>query len=350
MNILHLHTNLNLTCGISKTIYLIAKYPVEGNKHFVVALSGDAGKKFEESNIIVRFLNYNNLKTFKILNVIFCLKKFIRVKNIDIVHSHHRYFDFIAYLLSFFCKIKRVTSVQSFVYGKKLLSYKSPILLAAGDSVKKHLIEYFNIPEKRIIVFNNFVDLSELTVTRTPEEIKSELKIPVDSYIIGYVGRFSIKEKGIDILIEAFKSFCEKNKNAYLVMIGEGQDIKEVNLNSNVKILSPKKNIFDYYSIFNCLVLPSRIDPFPLTVLEAGMMKVPFIGSDVNGIREVITDGVDGLLFDKEDEAILLKKIQAFFDDRNYTEECSDKLYEKIIKHYERKSALEHLDKIYKYL
>jgi L-malate glycosyltransferase len=350
MNILHLHTNLNLTCGISKTIYLIAKYPVEGNKHFVVALSGDAGKKFEESKIIVKFLKNNKTKILKEFNVIFYLRRFIRVNNIDIVHSHHRYFDFIAYLLSFFCKIKRVTSVQSFVYGKKLLSYKSPVLLAAGDSVKEHLIEYFDISGKRIIVFNNFVDLSESMVKRTPEEIKRELKIPAGSYIIGYVGRFSIKEKGIDILTEAFKSFCGKNGNTYLVMIGEGEDIKKIKLQSNVKILSPKDNIFDYYPVFDCIVLPSRIDPFPLTVLEAGMMKVPFIGSNVNGIGEIIKDGIDGLLFNKDNEAMLLEKIQTFFNDRNYAEECSDKLYEKIIKRYSCTTSVEFLNCIYEKL
>ena len=59
MNILHLNTSLNLSCGISKTIYLIAKYPVENEKHYVLAINGDAEKKFKDSNINVSFLEYN---------------------------------------------------------------------------------------------------------------------------------------------------------------------------------------------------------------------------------------------------------------------------------------------------
>jgi|WetSurMetagenome_2_1015567.scaffolds.fasta_scaffold05860_3 glycosyltransferase involved in cell wall biosynthesis len=347
MNILHLHTNLNLTCGISKTIFLIAKYPIKGDKHFIIAFDGDAEKKFEDSKLNVKFLKCNRKKIIGIYRTFSYLRKFIKANNISILHSHHRYFDFISYLLSFFCKVNRVTSVQSFVYGKKFLSYKSPVLIAAGESVKKHLIENFKISEERIIVFNNFVDFNEAKTIRTQDEIIKELNVPLNSYLIGYVGRFSIKEKGIDILIDAFNIFKEKYENIYLIMVGEGEDIKKINIPTKVVVLSPRDNISDYYSVFNCLVLPSRIDPFPLTVLEAGIMKIPFIGSNVNGIREIITNGVDGLLFDVEDKMMLLEKMEMFYANRNLAGLCASGLYEKIKRNYECNSAIDFLNKIY---
>jgi len=349
MNILHLHTGLNLTCGISKTIYLIAKYPIQEDKHYVIAINGDALRKFEDAKISVKFLN-NGKGLTGVLKTILYLKKYIKANGIDVLHSHHRFFDFISYIISFFCKTKRVTSVQSFVYGKKLLSYKSPVLLAAGDSVKKHLMEYFNVSENRIIVFNNFVDLNEAKAQRTPDEIRKELEIPADSYLIGYIGRFSIKEKGIDILINAFNAFGKKHESVYLVMVGSGEDINKIKVPSNVKILSSKNNIFDYYSVFDCIVLPSRVDPFPLTVLEAGMMSVPFIGSNVNGIKEIITDNKDGLLFEKEKVNMLLEKLEMFYNERDFANKCADKLYKKIIKRYNCITSVEFLNCIYKKL
>jgi L-malate glycosyltransferase len=350
MNILHLHTGLNLTCGISKTIYLIAKYPVKEDKHYVIAINGDALEKFEESKINIRFLNHNGKKIIGIFKTISYLIKFIKANDINILHSHHRSFDFVSYVLSFFCKIKRVTSVQSFVFGKKLLSYKSPVLLAAGESVKKHLIEYFKISEKRIIVFNNFVDTNEVKAQQIPEEIKKKLNIPENSYLIGYIGRFSIKEKGIDILIDAFNVFREKYKNVFLVMVGSGEDIEKIKIPSNVKILTPQQNIFDYYSIFDCIVLPSRVDPFPLTVLEAGMMRIPFIGADVHGIGEIINNNINGLLFEKENVNMLLEKMEIFYNERNFANICSNKLCNKIIKRYNCQTALEFLNCIYEKL
>lgn len=350
MNILHLQTGLNLTCGVSKTIYLIAKHSTEGFKHFVIAMDGDAGDKFTDAKINVTFLNSDDGSERSLLGKILAIKKFIKKNKIDIVHSHHRYLDLIAYIISFFCKIKRITSVQSFVYGKKLFSYKSPVLLAASESVKKHLCDYYNIKEKRIVIFNNFVDTQEISKGVKTESIKKELGIPEDSYIIGYVGRFSVKEKGIDILINAFEKFYNENRNSFLLMVGKGEDIKNIKIPANVIVLTAKENIFDYYRIFDCLVLPSRIDPFPLTVLEAGMMKVPFIGANVNGIPEIIEDNITGLLFDKENINMLKEKMKLLYNERKFAKEIADNLYQKVADNHNHIKDLEKLEKIYKEL
>lgn len=348
MNILHLHTGLNLTCGISKTIYLIARNPSENINHFVIALNGDAERKFIESGIPLKILNIDkdsfgaNSKSFSFI------KKFVKENNINILHSHHRYMDFLSFMISFSCDVRRVTSVQSFVYGKKYFSYKSPLLLAAGESVKKHLINYFGIDEKRIKVFNNFIDTDEIPDSNNTYFLKSELKISPDAYIIGYVGRFSIKEKGIDVLINAFKMFSEKYPDSFLVMVGSGEEIKEIKeIPPNVIILNSKKNIFDYYRIFDCVVLPSRVDPFPLTALEAGMMKKPFIGSDVNGISEIIENEQDGLLFPKESSMMLLEKLEKFYNDSKFAVKCGEKYYQKVTGKYNIHIALQNLNKIY---
>jgi glycosyltransferase involved in cell wall biosynthesis len=351
LNILHLHTGLNLTCGISKTIYLIAKYPVGNAKHFVAALDGNAGDKFSKSNIDVKFLNNSKNSLTGFLRTVKYIKKYIGEKEIDIIHSHHRYFDFVSYVISLTSKIKRVTSVQSIVYGRKYFSYKSPQLLTAGESVKKHLLSYFGIKENRIAVFNNFVDENEIPQNIDTNCIKKEMGIPVNAYVTGFVGRFSIKEKGIDLLIDAFNKFEEKHKDAYLIMIGGGEDIKKMNIDSEkIIVLDSVPDIFKYYKVFDCLVLPSRVDPFPLTMLEAGMMKVPFIGADVDGIGEAIKDREDGLLFQKNNTEMLLEKMELFYSDRELAGKCSDKLYEKIKNKYTCEKALMNLNNIYENL
>lgn len=318
--------------------------------HFVAALDGDAGDKFEVVHIKVTFLNLNNYSFINVFKIFFKLKKIIKKNKIDIVHSHHRFFDFVVYILSFFCKIKRVTSVQSFVFGKKLFSYKSPVLLAAGESVKKHLINYFKINEERIIVFNNFIDVEEIPGDSDVSSIINNLSIPENSFIFGYIGRFSVKEKGIDILIEAFNKFRKLHRNCFLVMVGGGEDIKKISIPENVITLESKENIFEYYKMFDCLILPSRIDPFPLTVLEAGMMKIPFIGADVDGISEIIEDNTDGLLFPKENVTVLTEKMEMFFKEKDFAKKCACNLNEKVLKKYNRKIAIEKLNKIYEKL
>jgi L-malate glycosyltransferase len=350
LNILHLQTNLNLTCGVSKTVYLVAKRGAESHNHFVVALGGDAGKKFSDAGINIKFLNLYYDSPGKNIKIISSVKKIVKEKNIDVIHSHHRLFDFVAYIISFTCKIKRVTSVQSFVYGKKLFSYKSPVLLAAGESVKNHLINYYKIENDRIIVFNNFIDTNEIPEYNNKKTTKKKLGITEDAYVIGYAGRFSVKEKGIDILVNAFRKFNGKNKDSNLVMVGGGEDFKKIDIPENTLTVESKENIFDYYGIFDCLVLPSRVDPFPLAVLEGGMMQVPFIGANVNGIPEIIKDNEDGLLFEKENENMLIEKMYMYYNNRDFARKCAGNLNRKVVEKYNHKKAIELLNKIYEEL
>jgi len=345
MNILHLHTGLNLTCGISKTIFLIAKYPEENCRHFVLALNGDADGKFKEAGINVGFI-----KSKSTAGIFLFLGKYIKENKIDIIHSHHRYADYLSYLVSFLYKVKRVTSVQSFVYGKKSLSYKSPVLLAAGESVKNHLVSYFRVNESRIKIFNNFVDLNECQNLKNRDEMLAELGIVKDKFVFGYIGRFSVKEKGIDVLVDAFCRFKERHPEAELFMAGNGDDINNINIPCNVKIINAAKNIFDYYNILDCIILPSRVDPFPLTVLESGMMKIPFIGSNVNGISEIIEDNINGLLFEKENTDMLVEKMEVMFADRKFANQCANNLYTKICDNYTCEKSLKKLYVIYKNL
>ena len=85
-------------------------------------------------------LNFSRTNLFESLKILIYLIKFIRKNSIQIVHSHHRYFDFIIYVVTKFVKIKTITSVQSKVYGYKALSYKADKLIACSNCIKKHLI------------------------------------------------------------------------------------------------------------------------------------------------------------------------------------------------------------------
>ena len=124
MNILHLHTGLNITCGISKTIYLVSKYLNDDFRHFIIAENGDAKQKFEDAELKVNILNLSRKNIYNNLKIYFFLKKYVKDNNIQIIHSHHRYFDLISFLIKKTLPVKTITSVQSKVTGKKYLSYK----------------------------------------------------------------------------------------------------------------------------------------------------------------------------------------------------------------------------------
>jgi len=149
-----------------------------------------------------------NQKYHRINQIIKKCKK----ENIDILHAHNRYFDFLAFLVSKIITIKRITSVHSKVYHKKWLSYKSPKLIAASNSVRNHLINNFNIPVGKIVVINNFIDDNKEFVFSIRDEgigIEKEYfeSLIVSAFLICEEISIGSGKKPIEVTAEVFPEF-----------------------------------------------------------------------------------------------------------------------------------------------
>ncbi len=335
MNILHLQNHLNISCGVSKTIYLIAKNTSSQFQHFAACYGGDGFSRFESINIKPVILKDHKNSVFGFVRHLIKLYSFCKQNQINIIHSHHRYFDLLAFLLSRIIKVKTITSVHSIVFGKKFFSYKSDFLIACSNSIKSHLINNFNIDDRRIKVIYNSVDPKEIVLTITKTELLNSLDIPLDKFIIGYFGRLDFKEKGIDILLEAFLNLSKINKGVFLLLIGNGID--EIKIRSfiaqsklNAKVMNSQKDIYNYFQLLDVFILPSRVDPFPLVMLEAGLMRKPFIGSNVDGIAELIDNEKIGLLFETGDVKQITNCILRLIDNKEFARNLSENLYKKI--------------------
>jgi hypothetical protein len=153
-----------------------------------------------------------------------------------------------------------------------------------------------------------------------------------------FIGRFS-KEKGVDILVKAFKEIYTEKKRVSLIMIGEGEEEKSLKTYCSENelpgiFIKPKPNIFDYYNIADVIVLSSRVDPFPYVMFETGLMNKPFIGSNVDGLSELIKHRTNGLLFESENVSELIKCIQMILEDQTLAEQISKNLHNEVIENY----------------
>lgn len=335
MNILHLQKEINLACGVTKTIYLIVKNTDKSYRHHIICLGGDGLIRFERIGFFLIVIHYNRFSVSGAIKIFFYLLKFCKKNKIDIIHSHHRYFDFLSSIVGKYLKIKTVMSVQSKVYGLRFFSYKSDLLIACGETIKKHLINYFKINPRRIKVIHNFVDLDEVNINIPNSDLRNKLGICTDSFALGFFGRLNKREKGLDLLLESFKILIKRYEKLHLILVGDGEDKRYVenfinNNNLKIKLVSSSENIFDYYNLCNIIVLPSRIDPFPLVLLEAGLMKKPFIGSNVDGISEVIENNENGILVRPENVNELVEAISFLIENESKAKELGENLYKKI--------------------
>lgn len=335
MNILHLTKDFIIVNGITTLIKTLVSND-KLNNHFIASnfISEELKKNCNE-NILGKLLP---LKLSYLFPNIISVIKICRTNKIDIIHAHHRYYELLGYFVSKVYPIKTLATVHSKVIGKKLFSYKADKIVVVGESIKRHLIEYFGISERKIIVINNFINAEQIPLTKDKASVKTELQLK-NNYIIGYVGRFDIDEKGIDILVKVIPKVIASFEDIVFILIGEGKDKKFLLDNTkifmkNVRIVNTKTDIYNYMQVFDLFVLPSRIDPFPLVMLEATYLKIPVIGSNIDGISEFINDKDDGMLFTSENVNELYDNICTIKSDMLYSSKLANKAFEKVNNHY----------------
>ncbi len=136
--------------------------------------------------------------------------------------------------------------------------------------------------------------------------------------VIGFVGELREK-KGIATLLDAYAKICKKG-TAFLLIVGEIRDGEDKKLFDDFRITNPQLPITvtghiphadlpAYYSLMDVFVHPSLRDGMPNAVLEAMACRKTVIATPVGGVKDVIEDGVNGLLVNVNDAEGLAEKI-----------------------------------------
>jgi glycosyltransferase involved in cell wall biosynthesis len=163
------------------------------------------------------------------------------------------------------------------------------------------------VPQKKITFVRSGVD-PEIAAVGAPPRRHSD-----DVLRIGFIGRW-LEPKGLHVLIEALEQL-PKEIRFHLKVIGvAGTDKvdmayrdkieKLVAGNSKYEFVSnqPRAAMNEFYQSIDVLAVPSQLlETGPLVVLEANALKVPVIGSDLGGIRELVRHEENGLLVPHDD-------------------------------------------------
>ena len=90
-----------------------------------------------------------------------------------------------------------------------------------------------------------------------------------------------------------------------------------INNNSSIECVKEKSGdeLVAYYAASDCFVFPSYREGFPNTVLEAGAMGLPSIVTDINGSREIIVNGKNGIIIPSKDTDALYHAMKKMTDD-----------------------------------
>lgn len=158
-------------------------------------------------------------------------------------------------------------------------------LIALNNSMKEELNELFKVDDT--LVLNNGIDISSFNNSIQFLEGRKSLGISEGAFVIGHVGRF-VAIKNHSFLIDVFAEIEKKNKNAFLLMIGNGEKIQfvrnklsKLGLENKYLILSERTDISDLMRMMDVFVFPSFSEGMPVTLVEAQISGLKCIVSDV---------------------------------------------------------------------
>lgn len=213
------------------------------------------------------------------------------------------------------------TSVQMYMI-KRFLSVPDTVdiiicvSVSVADDMKKWIPQAANLVT---YVPNPVVNSTLFEMSKVPVEHPwfNDPKIP----IIISVGRLHIREKNQPILFRAFSEII-KERNARLVVIGDGPDIEKLlALSKDLKILEHthffgfQDNPLRYIAKAQVFVQTSLFEGLPTVIIEALACGTPIIATDCpGGTREILEDGKWGTLIPVDDWKALVREIHEVLD------------------------------------
>ena len=220
-------------------------------------------------------------------------------------------------------------------------------VIPEGEGVKNDLLNN-GITKKplKVLGYGNVKGVDMEKCSRRPEVMEIAEKLRKDDcFTFLFVGRI-VRDKGINELCRAFDKLSGV-ASVRLLLVGSYEDSldpineesrKVIADNPAVEAVGPKygDELLAYYAAADCFVFPSYREGFPNTVLEAGAMGLPSIVTDINGSREIIKQGENGVIIPSKNADALFDAMLKMFRDGQARERMAGNAWKMIADRFEQ--------------
>ncbi len=259
----------------------------------------------------------------------FCLEHHIDVVNAQ--SSKDRYLTIQARIFYgmksklFFTRRQHPEDIGGFIKTWFYSSFTDRIIVVS-ESLKSYFLKK-GYNEKDLFVIQNGIPAFrfDLISQEKMKEIKNQYQLTNDDFIIGVISR----KKNQDLVVKAL-SLLPIKVVVLLVGIQQGEYddiISELAIKQRVIYTGDvaPEDVMNYHSLCNIHILPSSLEGLPQTLLESMGCGIPNIGTNVSGIKDVIRNGDNGLLFEDHNIEDLVHKIKLIMNNEQLSKQIAEK-------------------------
>ena len=232
---------------------------------------------------------------------------FVRNNRIDIIHCNDRWTAMFGYLAQFATQVKYVYSARAMFSDKRCSRwFLGDNIIAVSNAVRDNLTGFFGVPSHRITVIYNGTDIKH-----SSEEERAALRtrygIATDASVLSIIGRLT-KVKGHSILLASLEKVLPMHPKLRVLCVGDGElrdslqdQVWRSGLSSCVTFCGNQDDVATYIDISEFTVMPSLFEGMPGSAIESSLLGKPVVAADVGGLKEIVKDGVTGLLVPRGD-------------------------------------------------
>lgn len=213
------------------------------------------------------------------------------------------------------------------------LTYEAWRLIVCSEFMRGEAVRLFNCPADKIDVVFNGVNAEKFQFDWEESErqqLRQKYAKP-DEQIVIYVGRF-VREKGIQVLLNAAHMVLAEKPNTKFLIVGGGQRerfekfVDWAGLQDHVIFAGFRANraLHELYRCADVAVFPSLYEPFGIVALEGMAAGVPVVSSDAGGLKEIVIHGETGLTSYANDPSSLAWAIREALNNPEKTRSMAD--------------------------
>ncbi len=354
LNILITTQSGNVSGATYSLLYLARGLKEKGHKIILAVPEGRLLHKLAVENGItfypIRFRPKLSIKSIKAIDHL------VRLEKIDIVNaqeSRDRYSVILSKII-FGWKAKIILTRRQRVATNNFFKrwfhvrYSEKIIVISEGL--QQLVKRKGFPLSHTHVIHNGLPIDQYVLSReTIEQLRSKYRLAVNEVVIGCVARpkrqdqmvnaLKVLPKGWKMLFVGLSESAFKEKWPKI----ETDEIRDQLIFTGT--IEDKSLVLHHYCLMNVHILPSQMDGFGLTSLEAMAMGVPVIGSNYGGIPDVIQHGENGFIFENDNipqlaeqikELVLHKQLRDRFIEKGFDSALNKFSIKKTVDNYEQ--------------
>ena len=301
------------------------------------------------------------------------LAELIGDRDIHVVNAHH----FLSFVYSFYgAKIKNKAKliytehseaeVRSIPWkwralGKYMLG-RTDCLVGINEKITEALLKTFEPTNTTVKTIKNGVDLDAFRDIIEKDSLKKELGLTSNEILIGIVANFR-KNKNHLFLLKAFRELLGFHGNIKLFLVGQGfghdpensegeirHYIASNQMEERVVLVGYRPDVSALLGAMDIFCLTSYKEGLPIAMIEAMASSLPIVGTDAEGIRDVIRHRENGFLVEIDNVKALTTAIGSLIEDENLRRKMGQRSRELATENYSLRECLGQYQTLFKSL